>query len=76
MMVSGFIYGKISKNIKNSHEYSLALSKNFENLGLMFVLMFFTSIMVSIIDWTNIGVVISANLVDFIGIEIQSWQKT
>ena len=66
MMVSGFIYGKISKNIKNSHEYSLALSKNFENLGLMFVLMFFTSIMVSIIDWTNIGVVISANLVDFI----------
>lgn len=66
MMVLGFIYGKISNNIKNSHEYSLGLSKNFENLGLMFVLMFFTSIMVSILDYTNIGVVISANLVDFI----------
>lgn len=66
MMIAGFIYGKISKNIKNSHEYSLALSKNFENLGLMFVLMFFTSIMISILDWTNIGVVISSNLVDFI----------
>ena len=65
-MIAGFIYGKISKNIKNSHEYSLALSKNFENLGLMFVLMFFTSIMISILDWTNIGVVISSNLVDFI----------
>lgn len=66
MMISGFIYGKISKNIKNSHDYSLGLSKSFEQLGLMFVLMFFTSIMISILDWTNIGVVISSNLVDFI----------
>jgi aminobenzoyl-glutamate transport protein len=65
-MISGFIYGKISGNIKNSHEYSLGLSKSFENLGLVFVLMFFTSIMISILDYTNIGVVISANLVDFI----------
>ena len=66
LMISGFVYGKISGNIKNSHEYSLGLSKNFENLGLVFVLMFFTSIMVSILDYTNIGVVISAKLVDFI----------
>lgn len=66
MMISGFVYGKISGNIKNGHEYNLGLSKNFENLGFMFVLMFFTSIMISILDWTNIGVVISANLVDFI----------
>ena len=56
----------ISGNIKDSHEYSLGLSKSFENLGLVFVLMFFTSIMISILDWTNIGVVVSANLVDFI----------
>ena len=66
MMISGFVYGKISGNIKNSHEYSLGLSKNFENLGLVFVLLFFTSIMISILDWTNIGVVISSNLVDFL----------
>lgn len=66
MMVSGFIYGKISHNIKDSHEYSLGLSKNFENLGFVFVLMFFTSVMLSILEYTNIGVVLSANLVDFI----------
>ena len=66
MMASGFVYGKISKNIKNSHEYSLGLSKSFENLGFVFVLMFFTSVMISIVDWTNIGVVISSNLVDFL----------
>lgn len=66
MMISGFVYGKISKNIKNSHEYSLGLSKNFENLGLMFVLMFFISVLISILDWTNIGNVISCILVEFI----------
>ncbi|MBP3461639.1 MAG: AbgT family transporter [Bacilli bacterium] len=66
MMISGFVYGKISKNIKNSHEYSLGLSKNFENLGFVFVLMFFTSVMISILEWTNIGTVISANIVEFI----------
>ena len=55
MMICGLVYGKISKNIKNSHEYSLGLSKNFENLGFMFVLMFFISQLVAIIDWTNIG---------------------
>lgn len=66
LMISGFVYGKISKNIKNSHEYSVGLSKNFENLGFVFVLLFFSSIMLSILEWTNMGVVISANLVDFI----------
>ena len=33
MMVSSYIYGKISGNIKTSNEYSLGLSKNLENLG-------------------------------------------
>ncbi len=66
LMISGFVYGKISGNIKNSHEYSVGLSKNFENLGYVFVLLFFASIMLSILEWTNIGVVVSANLVDFI----------
>ena len=65
MMISGFVYGKLSKNIKNSSEYSLGLSKNFENLGLLFVLMFFMSQLISILDWTNIGEVVAANLISF-----------
>ena len=64
MMVSGYIYGKISGNIKTSSEYSLGLSKNFENLGFMFVLMFFMSQLLAIINWTNIGEVIAARLVE------------
>ena len=38
MMVCGFIYGFTSGNIKNSTEYSLGLTKNFEGLGDVFVL--------------------------------------
>lgn len=65
MIICGFVYGKISGNIKNSHEFSLGLSKNFENLGFMFVLMFFIAQLSSIIDWTNIGNIIGARLIDF-----------
>jgi len=66
MMVCGLVYGKISGNIKNSHDYSLGLSKNFEKLGFMFVLMFFASQMIAILKWTNIGEVISVKLVDML----------
>ena len=65
MMVAGLIYGKLSGNIKDSNEYSLGLSKNFEKLGFMFVLMFFISQALAVIDWTNIGVVICSKLTEF-----------
>ena len=67
LIIWGQIYGKISGNIKNSHEFSLGLSMNFENLGFMFVLMFFMSELIAIIDWTNIGTVLSARLIELVG---------
>ena len=63
MMVCGFIYGFISGNIKNSTEYSVALSKNFEGLGYVFVLLFFTSQLLGILSWTNLGPVIINSIV-------------
>jgi aminobenzoyl-glutamate transport protein len=66
MMIMGFVYGKFSGNIKNSSEYSLGLSKNFENLGMLFVLLFFTAELLAILDWTNIGIVIASNLITFV----------
>lgn len=66
MMVCGYIYGYISKNIKNTNEYSVGLSKNFEGLGYVFVLMFFTSQMISLLKWTNLGEVIAIKLIDFV----------
>ena len=62
-LVCGYIYGYISKNIKNSNEFSVGLSKNFEGLGYVFVLLFFVSQMLGILEWTNLGKVIACGLV-------------
>lgn len=66
-ILTGYIYGKKSGNIKNSHEFSLALSLNFDNLGFMFVLMFFISELGAIINWTNIGTLVTSKLVEIMG---------
>lgn len=66
-VVCGWVYGKLSGNIKNGQEFSLGLSKNFESLGYMFVLMFFFSQMSAILKWTKIGDVIGTNLIDWMG---------
>ena len=66
-MVCGYVYGKTSKNIKNAHDYSAALTKSFNNTGYIFVLLFFVSLLLSILEWTNIGSVIIVNLFNWIG---------
>lgn len=67
LIICGYLYGKKSGNIKTSHEFSLGLSMNFENLGFMFVLMFFISLLMGIIDWTNLGVVFASKLIELVG---------
>lgn len=67
MIILGYVYGKISGNIKDSHEFSLGLSKNFENLGFLFVLMFLIAEIIAVIEWTNIGIVIGSKLIEFLG---------
>lgn len=67
LMVCGFVYGTVSRNIKNSSDYSNALTKTFENTGYVFVLLFFASVMYGILSWTNIDKVIAANITEFVG---------
>ena len=67
LMVCGFVYGTVSRNIKNSGDYSRALTKSFEGTGYVFVLLFFISILNEVIDWTNFSTVISTNIIDFVG---------
>ena len=63
LMICSYIYGNISGNIKNSTEYSVGLSKNFQSLGYVFVLLFFTSQLVGIFEWTKLGEVIGYKLI-------------
>lgn len=66
MMICSGIYGTISKNLKNTNDFSVGLSKEFDNLGYIFILMFFSALMISILNWTNIGTVIASWLISFI----------
>ena len=67
IMICGLVYGFVSGNVKNSHDYSLGLSKGFEHLGYVFVLLFFTAQMGAILEWTNVGTVLAGRLIDFMG---------
>lgn len=64
-MICSYIYGRISKNFKDNYSYGLGLSKGFSDLGYLFVLMFFTSQMVAILSWTNLGEVVATRLISF-----------
>ena len=66
ILICSFVYGKISRNIKNN-DYTYCMTKAFNNTGYIFVLMFFASVLLGILDWTNISTVFATNVIDFIG---------
>lgn len=66
ILICSFIYGKLSRNIKNN-DYTYCMTKAFNNTGYIFVLMFFASVLLGILEWTNISTVFATNIIDFIG---------
>lgn len=66
-LICSYVYGKVSRNIKDSREYNKAISKTFQNTGFIFAGLFFASIMLSILDFTNISTVLSLKLIELIG---------
>ena len=66
ILICSFIYGKISRNIKRS-DYTYCMTKAFDNTGYIFVLMFFASVLLGVLDWTNISTVFATNIIDFVG---------
>lgn len=65
-LICGYVYGKISRNIKSSKEYNQAISLTFQNTGFIFAGLFFFSIMFNILEWTNIGDVLSLKLINLL----------
>ena len=65
-LVCSYVYGKISRNIKNSREFNKSISKTFQNTGFIFAGLFFASIMINILNWTNISTVISLKLIELL----------
>ena len=65
-LVCSYVYGKMSRNIKDSREFNKAISKTFQNTGFIFAGLFFASLMINVLDWTNISTVISLNLIELV----------
>lgn len=76
IMICSAIYGAISKNIQTTNDFSVGLSKEFDNLGYIFILLFFSALMMSILNWTGLGTVVASwlinilNNVEFTGIPL------
>jgi len=68
MGMCGLVYGLISKNFKTNHDFSWGFAKQYDNIGYLFVLMFLSSILLGIVNWTNIGVVVANKLVELISV--------
>ncbi len=66
MMVCSFVYGKISKNIYSSKDYSQGLTSSFEKTGYIFSIIFFMAQLIALINWTNLDKVLAANALDFL----------
>ena len=67
MMICGLIYGRVSGNIKSSDEYNKGLSISFSKTGYVFVLLFFASILTSVLEYTNLHEMLCVTLVEFMG---------
>lgn len=65
MMICSGIYGAISGNLKNTNDFSVGLSKEFDNLGYIFILLFFSALMISILNYTGLGTVVASWLISF-----------
>lgn len=65
-LACSYVYGKMSRNIKDSREFNKAISKTFQNTGFIFAGLFFASIMINILEWTNISTVISLNFIELL----------
>lgn len=62
MIIIGFFYGVGAKTIKNHHELCNDLGHSLDGIGRILVLIFFASILVNVVKYTNIGTVVVTGL--------------
>lgn len=67
LILCGYVYGIISRNIKSNGNHGKILTKSFEGTGYIFALLFFLTIFTTIMDYTNFPTIISTRIIDFVG---------
>ena len=58
------VYGYLN-GIRSSDVYTTGISKTFDGLGYLFILMFFAAQLQGLIEWTNVGTVLGSRMIDF-----------
>lgn len=66
LIISGWIYGTVSKTIKNKNDFSNFLYSSLNNIGSILILFFFASQLIAIFKKTNIGTVFTIKLIDIV----------
>lgn len=66
LLITGWLYGLGAKTIKNKEQFSKMIYESFDNIGGMIVLIFFISQLIAIFKRSNIGTVITTNLIELI----------
>jgi len=64
----GLVYGFVAKTIKTNREVSDCLSYSLDGIGSILVLIFVSSLFISVFNKSNIGVVIVALLTELLGV--------
>ena len=64
--ILGLVYGILTKNIKNQREMCDDLSHSLDGMGKVLVLIFFASTFISILKYSNIGVLFTSWIADII----------
>ena len=65
-IILGFFYGIGAKTIKNNRELCENLGHSLDGIGKILVLIFFSSVLINIFKYSNIGIVIVTALADLI----------
>ena len=65
-VILGFFYGIGAKTIKNNRDFCENLGHSLDGIGKILVLIFFTSILINVFKYTNIGTVIIGALANII----------
>lgn len=66
-IVCGYVYGVVSRNIKPNGNHGKILTRSFEGTGNIFALLFFLTMLTTVLDWTNFQTIISTRIIDFVG---------
>ncbi len=66
--ILGLVYGILTKQIKNQREVCDTLSHSLDSMGKVLVLIFFASAFISILKYTNIGMLLTSWLAKIISI--------